>query len=129
MFRSNMCRFHAATARSHVLWQLRASPHCPRYLSLLAEKASVLTPRIIPKGYDDQQLAAFCLTAERKAELQQLIAQEHKNHKQCACGTLSKEAEHFSTKWEIDPEEKTYKLRTLEVICSAVPPKIVETKL
>ncbi|PRP87791.1 hypothetical protein PROFUN_04265 [Planoprotostelium fungivorum] len=89
-----------------------------RLLEALNKKASVLAPRIVPKGHDDRSLEVFCKTPERQKELKELIQDFQSTRTRCvSCNDINREATHFTTFWTLHFEEKTYTLSNFKLLC------------
>lgn len=90
---------------------------CTEILKCIQSIAPNLQPKIIPKGYDDSNLFSFCDKEEQKEELESLISRYNKSYTSCfACQkSCSKDELIFCTLWDIDVENKVYKLSKLVV--------------
>lgn len=84
--------------------------------SLIKKQAPHLQPKIIPRGYQDSNLQAFCKTEAEKEHLTQLIEQYAKKTNKCSTPTCKSNDElSFTTFWEIDFTKKRYILKSSKV--------------
>jgi hypothetical protein len=90
---------------------------CREVLTFMQTSAPNLRPRIIPRGYNDKDLAAFCTSEDDRRCLYQTIKDNRPN--KCmiqGCGVESDKLI-FTTFWNLDINKKTYTLSDVQYLC------------
>lgn len=92
---------------------------CAQLWSLLKQKAPVLRPKIIVRGFDDDQLLALCLNSSQTDALESAL-DKFTNSKRGKCCSVCQEsvAESggtFASEWDFDFDKKAQILTRLSV--------------
>jgi hypothetical protein len=92
---------------------------CSQLWSLLSTKAPTLRPKIIARGFDDDQLLALCKTDEQRQTLEGALDKfsSSKRGSCCsACGeAITESGGTFASEWDFDFDAKSQVLSKLAV--------------
>ena len=92
---------------------------CEQLWKLLKDKAPVLRPKIIVRGYDDDQLGALCRSEEQREELEAALdkfARSKKGQRCSCCGeSVLEGGGTFASEWDFDFTKKRQILTRMSV--------------
>lgn len=98
---------------------LSVEEKCEQLWSLLREKAPALKPKIIVRGYDDDQLLALCRTDEQKETLESALdrfsSSSRGSHCSACAEEIAEEGGAFASEWTFDFDKKVQILSRLSV--------------
>ena len=86
---------------------------CNNLFQLLKQKAPKLSPKIIPRGFDDDNLKNLCKTTKQQEDLVN-FEQKRNTAGQCTICSVSRTL-HLDTVWSLDFSASTYKLEKIQV--------------
>lgn len=92
---------------------------CEQLWRLLKEKAPVLRPKIIVRGYDDDQLLSLCATPEQsetvEASLDRFTSSSRGSHCSVCAEAITEDGGAFASEWDFDFDKKIQILSRLSV--------------
>lgn len=101
---------------------------CEQLWSLLKDKAPALRPKIIVRGFDDDQLLALCATDEQRealeATLDRFTSSSRGSHCSLCAEEITEEGGAFASEWEFDFDKKAQILSRLSVRFPPHPPSL-----
>jgi hypothetical protein len=113
MFFINSCCHHPPTMSTSI------EDKCQNLWQLLKSKAKVLRPKIIVRGFDDDQLLALCSSDDQKEALEATMDRFSNSKKGSLCSccheSITEAGGTFASEWDFDFDKKLQILTHLSV--------------